>query len=191
MKLFALFLVFGFVVCTCCEEAKKADVKTEEKKNVKAKLANLSKMQKRAKDYNAGRQKRWGGSSWYPDHSASPSCRGYGEYCHYSSQCCGAYYCVSNYCGHPATTATPAEPSEPCRRYGRYCHYDYQCCNYNCVDNFCQDYTTAADYTTGWYHSTRRYVSKEEFNENQEEQEKREDHDEDWYEINHKKAKKN
>ena len=60
-----------------------------------------------------------------------------------------------------------------------------------CVDNFCQDYTTAADYTTGWYHSTRRYVSKEEFNENQEEQEKREDHDEDWYEINHKKAKKN
>ena len=49
MKLFALFLVFGLVVCAWCGEA---DSNTEKKKDIKAKLADLSKVRKRAKDYN-------------------------------------------------------------------------------------------------------------------------------------------
>merc|ERR1711942_499164 len=106
-----LFLVFGFVVFAWCEKAKNVDVKTEEKKqDLKAKLTNLSKAEKRAKDYNGDRQKDWWYSTSYtrrhrmttrrPRHyyTSSSSCRGLGEYCNYSYQCCY----TNTYFGHRA-----------------------------------------------------------------------------------------
>merc|ERR1711951_3271 len=146
MKLTVLFLVFGFVVFAWCEKAKNVDVKTEEKKqDLKAKLTDLSKAAKRAKDYNGDHQKDWWSStSWYTrrprmttwrprmtttdDHyyTSSSSCRGWGEYCNYSYQCCYiGVYCYNNRCQTPSSN-----PNHP---------------------------------TYATYPSTRRWVSKEEW----------------------------
>merc|ERR1711915_68045 len=133
MKLTVLFLVFGFVVFAWCEKAKNVDGKTEEKKqDLKAKLMNLSKAEKRAKDYNGDRQKDWSSTSYTRRHrmttrrprhnttlhyyTSSSSCRGLGEYCNYSYQCCYTNtYCYNNRCEvrHQALQNGHMQPTHP------------------------------------------------------------------------------
>merc|ERR1711915_104188 len=143
MKLTVLFLVFGFVVFAWCEKAKNVDGKTEEKKqDLKAKLMNLSKAEKRAKDYNGDRQKDWSSTSYTRRHRMTTRRPRHNTTLHYYTS------------------------SSSCRGLGEYCNYSYQCCYTNtyCYNNRCEVWTSSTpEWTYATYPSTRHWVSKEEW----------------------------